>query len=512
VLRRQAPLAGEKEGFGNGGTYGLVVTASVAESLSKRMEAGSLPAARGTGPPPSGSCLARLDAYLRERHGADAAAVSILDAARSRASRASTTAGGDEAADRLAASIYAGDALAGLAVEGMLTSRDAHEAAGILALVSPEGSLDASLLELYLRATGNPLLATLPPLFAAETVLRLLVLFGVVADASLWTRPEPSKLRCTISLGEEGPTRRERGAARRALVGSPLVGSLRRSLTQAVPVLRFGRPEAALVVRVVPALRNGAGSFLAEAAASLSPLLERALFLERGAEREEALVKGTERRLTRLGFDLHDGPIQDVLALAADARRLQDELAAHLSDEGRDHAARNLEDMAERLVELDRDLRELAHSLESRSAVSRPIEEVLHREVESFRSRSAIAATLQIEGTSAFLTASQRIALFRAAQEGLSNVREHSGAENVTVELRCARSWTELRVLDDGSGFEIEQGLASAAKRGRLGLIGISERVRMLGGTFTIDSAPGGPTRLTVSLPRWEPLDPSADA
>jgi signal transduction histidine kinase len=476
------------------------------------MEAGSLPAAGRTTQPPNGTCLARIDGYLRDRHGADPAAVTILDAARGRASRAASAAGGDEAADRLAASLYAGDALAGLAVEGVLTTPDANEAAGILALVSPEGSLNASLLELYLRATGNPLLTTLPPLFAAETVLRLLVLFGVVSEVSLWTRPEPSRLRCTISLGDEEPSRRERGAARRALSGSPLVGSRRRSLTRALPIFRFGRPDAALVVRVVPALRAGAGSFLAEAAAALSPLLERALFLERGAEREEALVKGTERRLTRLGFDLHDGPIQDVLALAADARRLQDELSPFLADEGRDHAHRSLEDMAGRLVELDRDLRELAHSLESRSAVSRPIEEVLHREVESFRGRSAISATLRVEGTSTFLTASQRIALFRAAQEGLSNVREHSGASTVTVELRCARSWTELRVADDGAGFEIEQGLASAAKRGRLGLIGISERVRMLGGTFTIDSAPGGPTALTVSLPRWEPLDPAADA
>ena len=64
---------------------------------------------------------------------------------------------------------------------------------------------------------------------------------------------------------------------------------------------------------------------------------------------------------------------------------------------------------------------------------------------------------------------------------------------------------------DDGSGFDVEHGLASAAKRGRLGLIGISERVRMLGGTFAIDSAPGRSTVLTVSLPRWEPLHPTAE-
>jgi signal transduction histidine kinase len=55
-------------------------------------------------------------------------------------------------------------------------------------------------------------------------------------------------------------------------------------------------------------------------------------------------------------------------------------------------------------------------------------------------------------------------------------------------------------------GFEVERALAKAAQRGRLGLVGIAERVRMLGGTFQVDSAPGGPTSLKFTLPRWEPL------
>ena len=222
------------------------------------------------------------------------------------------------------------------------------------------------------------------------------------------------------------------------------------------------------------------------------------------------LVKGTERRLTRLGFDLHDGPIQDVLALAAESKSLRDELYPFIAEQRREHAVEQLDGFRTRLVELDRDLRELAHSLESKSAVSRPIEEVLHREVEAFSSRSGIATDLRVDGHSSFLSASQRITLFRAAQEALSNIREHSGATSVRVVLRCRRAWTELTVADDGCGFSVEPGLARAARRGRLGLIGIHERVRMLGGTFRIDSAEGGPTTLTVTLPRWEPLDPAA--
>ena len=64
------------------------------------------------------------------------------------------------------------------------------------------------------------------------------------------------------------------------------------------------------------------------------------------------------------------------------------------------------------------------------------------------------------------------------------------------------RSSIEVRVVDDGHGFEVGRALARAAQRGRLGIVGIGERVRMLGGSFEIDSAPGGPTMLTFALPR----------
>ena len=81
------------------------------------------------------------------------------------------------------------------------------------------------------------------------------------------------------------------------------------------------------------------------------------------------------------------------------------------------------------------------------------------------------------------------------------------------ISVRARRTRTDVRIVDDGHGFEVSRALARAAQRGRLGLVGIAERVRMLGGTFEVDSAPGGPTTLRLSLPRWEPFAPiDADA
>jgi signal transduction histidine kinase len=64
----------------------------------------------------------------------------------------------------------------------------------------------------------------------------------------------------------------------------------------------------------------------------------------------------------------------------------------------------------------------------------------------------------------------------------------------------------EAKVIDNGRGFDVEATLVRAAQRGRLGLVGVHERVRLLGGHCRIESRSGGPTVVSVMLPPWEPL------
>jgi signal transduction histidine kinase len=104
------------------------------------------------------------------------------------------------------------------------------------------------------------------------------------------------------------------------------------------------------------------------------------------------------------------------------------------------------------------------------------------------------------------MTASQKIAVIRVVQEACANVREHSGAASVEIVLTASRSCVDLQITDDGDGFEVARTLQDAAQRGRLGLVGGSERVRLLGGTFDVRSRVGGPTTVSVTVPRWQPL------
>jgi len=450
-----------------------------------------------------GERLERLHAYFLE--GCPELVKPALDVVLARAGLMRAGCGDRDVGDDLASVFYASGAVVELASALELDEADIRGAAAAVAEACAL-PLPAARIMLFSQAAGDPRLLELPPLLAAETQLNLLVGLDVLSEVSLWRRTAGG-LECILCLGGTGePSRRVRAEAKAVLRGRSRLSLLGGSNLRSIAVCRFGESHAAVVGRLGSVAPEIADAFLAQAAASLGPVVEREQLLEHSAHREHMLVGASERRLMRLGFDLHDGPIQDVLALAADVRLLQQQVFPFVLEEYRQQTSGRFDDLTSRLTELDRELRELAHSLETKSVISRPLGEILHREIDTFSERAGVAATLEIRGEADSLSSAQRITVFRAIQEALANIREHAGATSVTVRVRARRSSIEVQILDDGIGFEVERALAKAAQRGRLGLVGIAERVRMVGGTFELESAPGGPTTLKLTLPRWEPM------
>ena len=447
--------------------------------------------------------LARLHSYFLE--GCTDEIRPVLESVLSDARRVHAGYGDDQVGDGLASVWYAATAIVELGAALELDEADVRGASAAIAEACAL-PLPAARYVLFREVAGNPRLLELPPLVAIELQLGLLIGLDVLSDVTLWTRTATG-LDCIVSIGDEArPSRRVRAEAKATLRGRSRLSLLGGSQLRAAPVLRFGEAYAAVVGRLGSVEQGVADAYLSETAAALSPIIERERLLEHSASRERTLIASAERRLMRLGFDLHDGPIQDVLALAADVQLLQKQVYPFILEDYREQAHGRFDDLSARLVELDRQLREIAHSLETKSVISRPLGEILHREVDSFAERSGIDAELEIRGDPESLSSAQRITVFRTIQEALANVREHAGATHVSVRVRARRSAIELQIVDDGMGFEVERALAKAAQRGRLGLVGIGERVRMVGGTFELQSKPGGPTTLKMTLPRWEPL------
>jgi signal transduction histidine kinase len=224
------------------------------------------------------------------------------------------------------------------------------------------------------------------------------------------------------------------------------------------------------------------------------------------APSEPRLAAANERLLVRLGFDLHDGPLQQVYALAQDIHLLREQLVVLVESDYRELVAGRFADLESQLAELHQDLRDLAHSLEPRSLLQQPLPETVGRELAALNRRTGIATTIVRDGSFDTLSASQRITLLRVLQEALSNIRQHSGSRQVAVTLRDENvEGVSMEIRDDGHGFDPASVVPAEDGEGGIGLVGMRERLRLLGGCLEIESAPGGPTIVRATLPRWLP-------
>jgi signal transduction histidine kinase len=88
--------------------------------------------------------------------------------------------------------------------------------------------------------------------------------------------------------------------------------------------------------------------------------------------------------------------------------------------------------------------------------------------------------------------------VYRIAQESLTNVARHAHASEVEVELICDEGMITLSIRDNGIGFDLSQ---ASQERGRLGLLSMKERVRLVGGTLDVIAAQGSGTHVEVHVP-----------
>jgi signal transduction histidine kinase len=141
----------------------------------------------------------------------------------------------------------------------------------------------------------------------------------------------------------------------------------------------------------------------------------------------------------------------------------------------------------------------LAFELRPSMLESAGLEPTLRWLAEQNQQRTGIAT--QVVGHVNDVPGDLEIACFRAAQEALTNVVRHARAQHVWIELSQTDGALELVVRDDGVGFDVTSTLDGAANRGHLGLLGMKERVQILGGNLEVDSEPGHGTRIRISLP-----------
>jgi len=200
------------------------------------------------------------------------------------------------------------------------------------------------------------------------------------------------------------------------------------------------------------------------------------------------VVRAQEEERRRLARDLHDEAGQ---ALTAILLRL--EALAHDTPPERIAEVLELKRLVNQAME---ELTGLARQLRPSVLDDHGLATAIEAQAKGFEDTTGVSARAEILGDPSTLDEDLQIAVFRVAQEALSNVGRHAGAHSVEVELEMLDRGCELRVRDDGRGFDPD----NPGRKG-LGLDGMAERARLVGGELEVLSGSGRGTCVRLRLP-----------
>jgi len=201
------------------------------------------------------------------------------------------------------------------------------------------------------------------------------------------------------------------------------------------------------------------------------------------------LVDAQETERRAISRELHDEVGQALGLLLMDAGRLSNRIGP--SDEAGQEIVRSIKTVAERTVQTVRNMALLLRPSMLDDLGLVPAVEWYAREMSR---RGETEVEVRAESISDTLSDPLKLCVYRMVQESLNNANRHAHAKNVIVELKQSANSISVRIEDDGSGFD--------PKRTRgMGLLGMEERVKRLGGTITIESRPGTRTIIRAELP-----------
>ena len=208
----------------------------------------------------------------------------------------------------------------------------------------------------------------------------------------------------------------------------------------------------------------------------------------------QTVLRATEQERVRLAADLHDGPVQELTALRYGLTRARNRIQRGQPDQAEGLLAELEDELAAGITGLRRLMAELRPAVLDEQG----LEVALHNQVRAFEATSGVACAIST-GLQSRLDPDLETVLYRVTQETLNNVGKHAGASRVTVSLAAENGSVRLRINDDGVGFDPITA-SRLLSEGHFGLAGMRERVEMVGGHLSIDSAPGHGTTVDVEM------------
>jgi signal transduction histidine kinase len=207
------------------------------------------------------------------------------------------------------------------------------------------------------------------------------------------------------------------------------------------------------------------------------------------------ITQAQESERKRIARELHDDTIQSLIGLSRQMEALN-------TTEGTlpEAVALRIRDLQKATGDVIRRVRRFSQDLRPSILDDLGLLPTLE-ELTTELNQDGLQSEFHVFGQQRRLSSEAELTLFRIAQEALNNVRKHAQATNVVTTVELTDSTIRLVVQDDGVGFKPPTLVDHPAAASKLGLIGMHERARLLGGTLVIDSAPGQGTKVIVNVP-----------
>lgn len=209
----------------------------------------------------------------------------------------------------------------------------------------------------------------------------------------------------------------------------------------------------------------------------------------------QQLLLSQEAERKRIASELHDGLGQNLLVIKNRLNMLESQ-ASHWPD-GVVQLAQISSNTSQALAEV----REISHGLRPSAIEQVGLTHAIQWMIDQVSQTTDTRFSAELDNVDHLLTPDMEINLFRIAQEAINNVLKHAGASQVIITLKREDDQIALSVLDDGKGFDPDEHRNGNGSRPAFGLTGLKERADLLGGTISIQSAPGKGARLSLAVP-----------
>jgi signal transduction histidine kinase len=294
-----------------------------------------------------------------------------------------------------------------------------------------------------------------------------------------------SMIEKTLPAGEPlawTPAEHRRESVRRALAREGLAFGV------SVPLVAQGKLLGAMVLgsRTERVLNAEELSLLTLIGQEVGTAVNNARLYDRAQQ-----MAALEER-NRLAQELHDSVTQSLYSLT-----LYAEAAARTLEAGNSkQAVDQLRELGDSAREALQEMRLLIFELKPLDLQKAELADAIRSRLDTVESRVGLKTNLRVTGE-ARIGDPLKLELYHVAREALNNILKHAGARHVWGALPLGPDEAALEVKDDGKGFDLDTGRAS----GGFGLAGMVERARRIGGRLSVESSPGGGTKVSFTAP-----------